>query len=279
MNVMMKILITALLLVQTVVSEPRYDQITWLCTHNAMNSSDDGWRFPNQKHTIAMQLDRGVRALMLDVWKQDDQIVLRHGPEMARFLGYKNLSIELKTVHTFLNHHPESIITLILESKVPAAEVTREFTRAGLDSYCHYQDPALPWPTLGAMRTSGKRLVVFSDRVTKADTVPNWYMPVWDHAWETNWEAKNTADLLAAKARRGKRSNQLFILNHFITTGLPKIEHAKTANAAPFLQKRVDLAQKTFLRKPNFLVLDFYHLGDGMNTVKKLNASLPAADK
>ncbi|MBK1831987.1 hypothetical protein JIN77_14720 [Verrucomicrobiaceae bacterium R5-34] len=272
---MIKAFIAILMLSSAVSAEPRYDQITWLCSHNAMNSSDDGWRFANQKHTIAAQLDNGVHALMLDIWKQDGQLVLRHGPEMARFLGSKKFSIELKTLHDFLTKHPDSVITLILESKVPAAEVAREISQAGLARFCHFQDPTKPWPTLTAMRASGKRLVVFSDRVARGKAVPKWYMPVWDHAWETNWQAKNTADLLAAKARRGKRSNRLFILNHFITTGLPKIEHAKVANAAPFLQQRVDLAVKTFQRKPNFLVLDFYHLGDGFNVVKRLNATAP----
>jgi len=269
---MFKILIALCLIVQAVSAEPRYDQVTWLCTHNAMNAGDDGWKFPNQKHTIATQLDDGVRVLMLDVWKQDGKIVLRHGPELAKFLGYKNLSIELKTVHTFLSKHPKSIITLILESYVPAREVAAEITKAGLANFCHYQDPAKPWPTLSTMRKSGKRLVILSDRVAKGTSSPKWYMPLWNHAWETNWEAKNTADLLAAKARRGKRTNKLFILNHFITTGLPNAKHAKTANAAPFLQQRIDQAQKTFKRKPSFLVLDFYHIGDGTNAVKKLNA-------
>lgn len=251
--------------------DQRYDQVTWLCTHNAMNSSDDGWRFGNQTHTITKQLEEGVRALMLDIWKQDGELVLRHGPEIARFLGFKKLSIELANIHSFLTKNPQSIVTLILESYAPAHEVAAAITKAKLASFCHYQNPSKPWPTISNMRKSGKRLVILSDRVEKVSKAPQWYMPVWDHAWETNWQAKTKQDLLNAKPRRGKRSNKLFILNHFITKGLPSISDAKVANANPFLWQRIEKTIKNFGRKPTFLVLDFYEVGSSKDCLKRLN--------
>ena len=249
----------------------RYDQVTWLCTHNAMNASDDDWKFANQTHTITKQLEQGVGALMLDIWKQDGELVLRHGPEIARFLGFKKLSVELSNIHDFLSKNPDRIVTLILESYAPANEVAAAIKKSGLAKFCHTQNPKQPWPTLAKMKKSGKRLVILSDRAGKGNKVPKWYMPVWAHAWETNWQAKTKADLLNSKPRRGKRSNQLFILNHFITKGLPNIADAKVANANPFFWQRIEKANQTFGRKPTFLVVDFYEVGAAKSNTQRLN--------
>lgn len=251
--------------------DPRYDEVTWLCTHNAMSSSDDGWKFTNQTHTITKQMEQGVNALMLDVWKQDGELVLRHGPKVARYLGYKKLNIELANIHTFLTKHPDRIITLILESYAPANEVATAIKQAKLAQFCHFQNPKKPWPKLSTMRNSGKRLVVLSDRVEKNTKAPDWYMHVWTHAWETNWQAKSKDELLNAKPRRGKRKNKLFILNHFITKGLPNKANAQKANTELFLSKRIESTRKIYNRKPTFLVLDFYEIGAGTKIVKRLN--------
>ncbi len=253
------------------VESKRYDQVTWLCTHNAMNAADDSWKIPNQNHTIAKQLDNGVRALMLDVHLQEGVIVLRHGPPMARMFGSKPFVKELETVRTFLEKDKEAVVTLILESYVPAMDVAALFKTAKLEAYCHSQPVGKPWPTLEAMRKSGKRLVVFSDRV-KSGAAPAWYMHVWQHGWETDWEAETQQDLLAAKPRRGDVKNPLFILNHFITKGVPSRKLSLEANSNPFLQKRIDLVVAELKKKPNFLVLDFYDLGDGRMVVDALNS-------
>ena len=47
----------------------RFDELTTIATHNSFNNNEDAsWIAPNQGHSIARQLDDGVRALMLDVW-------------------------------------------------------------------------------------------------------------------------------------------------------------------------------------------------------------------
>ena len=256
-------------------ASPRYDQITWLCTHNAMNSADAGWKAPNQTHTITAQLNNGVRALMLDIHRQDSGLVLRHGPPIARMLGYQPLPKALEEIRAFMQKDQKAIVTLILESYAPAKEVAQAITDAKLGSLCHTQNPGKPWPTLASMRSSGKRLVILSDRVEKGTSAPGWYMHVWQHCWETDWVAKNKDHLLQAKPRRGKQSNQLFILNHFITRTLPSKELSKAANTNPFLINRINKVRKDFGKKPNFLVLDFYELGDAQKTIQTLNNPTP----
>lgn len=250
---------------------PRYDQITWLCTHNSMSSSEAGWKLANQTHTIEKQLSSGVRALMLDIHVQDRKLVLRHGPPAARVFGFQPLPDALQTIRTFLVRNPDAIVTLILESYAPSKDVAAAISNANLATYCHTQNTEKPWPTLDTLRKSGKRLVVFSDRVEKGTTAPDWYMYVWQHCWETDWQAVSTDDLLNAKQRRGKQSNKLFILNHFITNTFPSRKASKDANSLPFLSRRIAKARKDFGKKPNFLVLDFYEQGDASSIVKRLN--------
>ena len=45
-----------------------YDQVAYLTTHNAFNSTQENLLFPNQTNDISKQLSDGVRALMIDVY-------------------------------------------------------------------------------------------------------------------------------------------------------------------------------------------------------------------
>jgi hypothetical protein len=48
----------------------RYDQVSYLTTHNAMSAADQpGWYLAEQPHSVVDQLTGGARGLMLDVWK------------------------------------------------------------------------------------------------------------------------------------------------------------------------------------------------------------------
>ena len=46
----------------------KFNEIAYLTTHNAFNSSQDNFLFPNQNFNITSQLNNGVRALMIDVY-------------------------------------------------------------------------------------------------------------------------------------------------------------------------------------------------------------------
>ncbi|GEM_PF-4649464 len=55
----------------TPVSSQRYDEKTYLVTHNAFTVRSEGWLHSQQDQTIAQQLAGGVRGFMLDVYKYD----------------------------------------------------------------------------------------------------------------------------------------------------------------------------------------------------------------
>lgn len=49
--------------------ERRYDEVSYVTTHNAMSAADEpGWFLAEQPHGLTSQLEGGARAAMIDVW-------------------------------------------------------------------------------------------------------------------------------------------------------------------------------------------------------------------
>lgn len=273
---MIKTIITSYFVFAILVSaSPRYDQTTWLCTHNSYNASNSGFRFTNHTLSIKEQLQSGVRAFMLDIHRANNKIVLSHGTKALYILGSTPLEKELKTYHDFLTKNPEAILTFIIESSVSAKDVTDAITASGLDKFAHTQDRNKPWPTLQQLRKSAKRLIIFSDR-TKGKKIPLWYHDIWTHCTETHWSNKTPQNLLANRPGRGKKDNPLFILNHFILNPISKPSLAQSVNNLPFLKKRYKTFQKSHPnRRPNFITIDFSNKGNALKFVESLNIQTP----
>ena len=53
----------------------KYNEVAYLTTHNAYSSFEDGFYLPNQNLNITSQLNQGVRAFMLDVYSEDDELM------------------------------------------------------------------------------------------------------------------------------------------------------------------------------------------------------------
>lgn len=245
----------------------RYDAVLWLCAHNAMSNSEEGWHFPNQQGKMESLLDAGVHALMWDVWMQDGKVVLRHGPEWAAVLGNRLLQDALGDLKTWLEARPQAVVTLIFESYVDAEQLAVEFERTGLSSMCYVREEGKSWPTLGEMRRSGKRLVVMTDRPGIA---PAWLMPVWKQCVETPWQASAPAELKNT-FNRGDKKNDLLIVNHFVTPLTASRGASEQVNALNVLKAREEAVRREMGRNPNFWVLDFAELGDGLRFAAEVN--------
>ena len=58
--------------------DKKYNEVAFLTTHNAFNSSEDNFQFPNQTHNILNQLNAGVRGLMIDVYDNNGTPMVYH---------------------------------------------------------------------------------------------------------------------------------------------------------------------------------------------------------
>jgi hypothetical protein len=249
----------------------RYNEVAFLTTHNAFNSSADDFLLPNQSNGITHQLNEGVRAFMIDVYDLSGEPTVYHG---FPYLGTKPLGYDLDQIKNFLDANTSEIVTIIFESYVTSNELETALNNTGLSTYLFAKDPLFLWPTLQEMINEGKRLVVFSENDNGLQG-QKWYHYIWDHAVETEFSVNDSSQFIC-DFNRGDSLNELFILNHFITngiTGTGSPANATIANSNPFLINRINKVISDKNKFPNFLALDFYELGNGIDVVNTLNSS------
>ncbi len=256
----------------------RYDQVAYPTTHNAFANAAHGFVFNrNQTYDMTRQMQDGIRGLMLDAHPYLGTVYLCHGENLCA-LGNESLAAGLAEIKSFLDSHPEDIVTIIFESYVPAADIAAVFQQVGLLDPAHPSDDYLlrytggAWPTLGAMIDAGERLVVFSD-VNEQASYP-WYHYLWSTlVFETPYSVATVGDFTCAD-NRGSPNNDLFILNHFLTGALgASPDLAAQANANPFFVDRALECQTYYGRIPNYPTVDYYEIGNVFDVTAALNGT------
>ena len=245
----------------------QYNEVAYLTTHNAFNSEEDGLLLPNQTYNIISQLNAGVRGLMIDVY---DHLGIPTAYHSIFALGTIPLSNIFNEINTFLNNNPSEIITIILECHVTANDIENEINQSGLSDFLYTHNSV--WPTLQNMIDNNNRLVIFTD-VDDASSSQDWYHYIWDYAVETHYSV-NTINDFTFDFNRGDSMNDLFILNHFVTDailGYGLHTESMAVNSNPFFIGRAMDCYTQTNKFPNFVTVDFYDLGDGLDVVNQLN--------
>lgn len=250
----------------------KYNETVFACTHNAYNYPTKPTNFilNNQNQSIQQQLNDGISALMLDLYYADDEesILLYHGTSLA---GSNALDNELTIVKNYLDNNTTGIITLILECYVTFPDFKKAIEKSGLAAYLYNPKPSGEWPLLQDMIDANERLVILTD--VKDLTADDWYIYMWDVAFETHYSNKSSADF-SCDSNRGNTKNDLFIFNHFITqsiigTGL--VDSSAIVNQYDFLLNRLSECQTHHTQMPNFVTVDFYDRGNVIEVVNYLN--------
>jgi hypothetical protein len=167
-----------------------------------------------------------------------------------------------------MQNNPNEVVTLDIEDKVSAADTVAVFRRSGLSRYVYTPgDPRQPWPTLGHMINSGRRLVVFAENHGGA---PGWYAPLYRYAMETPYSFASPADF-SCVPNRGRTGKRLFVLNNFITRAAPSRNDAAVVNARSAIVNRARRCAAQRGHAPNFINVDFSTLGDLTGAVDTLN--------
>ncbi len=246
-----------------------FDAVAHPTTHNAMSNAEEGWAGPNQQFSITNQLLDGVRGLMLDTWYFDSEPVLCHGGDVfpCDVTGMKPLADGLVEITDFLDDHPDEVVSIIFESYISEADTLTAFIAADLLPYTHVQSASAPWPTLRELIEADTRLVVFTD---DGGAGLSWHHYVWDHAWETHFSFLNPGEF-SCDINRGSMSNQLFILNHFLTNFIGSPALANLVNHNPLFIDRAEQCESESGVLPNFVTVDFHNIGDLFDVVNTLN--------
>ena len=107
----------------------KYNEVAYLTTHNAYSSFEDGFYLPNQNLNITSQLNQGVRAFMLDVYSEDEELILYHGTSQ---LGSSLFSDVLSEFKTFMDENPNEVFTLIVDDYSSVSKLSDALFTSGI---------------------------------------------------------------------------------------------------------------------------------------------------
>lgn len=275
----------------------RYDQVTVLAAHNAMASADQGFFAPFQGGSLTAQLDAGARALLIDThyWRAPGGVnaALAHIPAATRRRvaplvqaaashrrgvwlchvlcqeGALNAVSAMRTVGRWLQEHPDNVVTLIVEDHTTAADTMAVFRQAGLtgEIFTPPANPGSPWPTLGQMISAGHRLVVMPQTGDRPGT---WYRNFYRYAAETYWRVSSPTGF-ACTPGRGPARGRLFLLNHFVTAGLPDEGRAEQVNSLASVLGQARRCERERSMVPTFVAVNFVGIGQAQQAVRALN--------
>ncbi len=232
--------------------------------HNAMNARDEGWSIPNQNVGYEAQAALGVRGFMLDIHDVGGVPTLCHS---VCSLGAEALVVGLSRIGDLLAAYPRDVFVLVIQDEIEAAPIAAAFEAAGLlDDVVVDLDP---WPTLGELVDSDTRLWVTHEGA-RANAAP-WYHAAYDLAWDNDFAAVSVDDFDCA-VLRGDASNDVFLLNHFLTAPVGTEELATQANPRDVLLEHVDRCEAETGDRVSWLAVDFVDVGDTLSVVDELNA-------
>ena len=239
-----------------------FDTVTFAGAHNAMSNAADGWFLPNHFAAIPAQLAAGIRVLSLDIHYEQGEVMLCHS---HCSLGRAPLSRVLGQIKGFLDTHPREVVAIEFESYVKAEDAAAVFDAAGLSSLA-YAPPGTdaPWPTLGQMIDSNKRLVVLSGNAAHG---PNWFLDESAFLGASPWYHEKISGFTCGDPA-GK---PLYLLSHFLYGPHPHPGLARKANQKKVIVGRALDCWRQTGRRPNIIMVDFASVGDVTAAVDTLN--------
>ena len=184
-------------------------------------------------------------------------------------LGSTPLVPALKGVQQWMSTHPREVVTLIIEDTVSPEDTATAIRQAGLLPYAHTQPPGQPWPTLGQMIDSGKRLEVFMQRRGGGTTYP-WMLKAFEWIQDTPYD-NSSPSALSCTVNRGSATDSLFLINNILNRFNTRVTDSSKINAFNALYPYASTCQTARDRLPNFIAVDYYNKGDVFSVVNRLN--------
>ncbi|MGW7612515.1 phospholipase [Streptomyces sp. NPDC054766] len=275
------------------------DQVTFLTAHNAYaNGVDGGFAppfvnlVPNQTRGINQQLADGVRGFMLDLHQTPDGAILCHDSctLVSRPVA---LWVDLQRMVDFLKQHPDQFVTVFMEDYVDPGVLRAELARVnGLSDVLYRPDLTgvreKGWPKLADLTAAGHRLLIFTDHSRSSDESAGLTRDSFGVMYQREWTVENywsmgsgigssdwscysrwyDAGTNVPLTRTEPGFRPLFVMNHFrdaTISGTAGADNTKLADRA----RR--FCRPAARKKPNYLAVDRYDLGDPASAVSTLN--------
>ncbi|ERF75453.1 hypothetical protein EPUS_06985 [Endocarpon pusillum Z07020] len=273
----------------------KYSNITYIAAHNSPFSRP-GNAASNQALDVGYQLEDGIRMLQFQThWNETEQaIYLCH--TSCDVLDVGTLESFLTRVTRWLQRNPYDIITILMGNSdvITPDKYVAPVTSSGLIDYV-YTPPKVPmavedWPTLQEMIFANTRAVVMLDYEANQQEIP-WLLDEFGQMFETPFSPTNRdfpciADRPPAEWPGAlPRENRMYIANHNLNVDIsfggisllvPNTVILNETNAAADIYgslKRNSLnCTSLWDRPPNFLLVDYYNVGDFNGSVFQVAA-------
>ncbi|KAL9106450.1 MAG: hypothetical protein Q9227_008538 [Pyrenula ochraceoflavens] len=263
----------------------KYSAITFAGAHDSPFVGE----LPTQNQNIDLtdQLNLGIRFLQGQTHKSipDDKVLELCHTSCIEEDGGK-LTDYLKTVTTWLDGHPNQVVTLLLTNgdNVDISLFDNAFNTAGAKKYTYApangEAVALKldsWPTLGDMIDSGKRLVVFLDYGANTAKVP-YILDEFAYYYETPFDTTDAKfpECTIDRPSGASADGRMGIINHFLDIDvlgidIPNRDAAATTNSKNSIGAQAGLCKSAYGRNPNVALLDYADQGQAVAAQDSLN--------
>jgi len=271
--------------------ERPYGNTTFLGSHDSFAFSGNPFALARtQEVDLQHQLALGVRMLQAQGHMQKDVLHFCH-TTCGLFDG-GSVESYLTIVKRWLDSHPNEVLTLVFTNPEKASVDTvwaPIFQKTGIADMAFV--PAQTsmtrddWPTLGEMISSGKRVVIFLDHGAEArsDLASAYILPQFQMMWEDKYDPTNSAFPCAVDRTAGPLApgQQLNLINHNLNADIfpigrgilipDRLSSPRTNGVNSIVEHVAHCAPLTNDHNPNFVMLDYVNVGQGMAAVNRLN--------
>ena len=268
-----------------------YSNITHVAAHNSPFVRP-GNAASNQMLEVETQLNDGIRMLQFQTHQVNDTIYLCH--TSCDILNAGTLENYLTTVVQWLRRNPYDVITILFgnDDVLSPDKYVPPVVNSGLIDYV-YIPPTRPmpldsWPTLGEMLLTNQRAVVMLDYEANQEEIP-WLLDEFSQLWETPFSPTDRDFPCTAQRPpdrpRDIRLDRMYMANHNlnvevavagVSLDIPAYTRLNETNAVSGYGSAgvmVGNCTSDWGRPPNFLLVDYYNLGNFNGSVFQVAAT------
>jgi hypothetical protein len=252
-----------------------YNAVAFPGDHDSDANVADQFVAADQPGNVTAQLEGGIRVLHFEMQQYQGDTYLCHA---VCGIGHMLLLDDLKMVDAFVTAHPTEVVTLLMESQnTTSDQIATAVNSAGLMPFVHTQAAGAPWPTLSQMIQHGDHVVIFNaDLTMTGGTSFPWLFDRFAKTWETPWDNTTPADFAKCDADRGTKGNDIYVVDTYREdTPIATTSAAASVNTNPFLIDRLLTCKKNESTLPNFVMVNFFEIGDALKDVDILNGLSP----
>ncbi|EXJ63612.1 uncharacterized protein A1O5_11373 [Cladophialophora psammophila CBS 110553] len=268
----------------------KFSNITHIAAHNSPFIRP-GNLASNQMLDVETQLNDGIRMLQFQAHLQNGTMYLCH--TSCELLNAGTLQDYLTTVTKWLRNHPYDVIAILMGNYdvVAPQNFTAPVVNSGLIDFV-YTPPTSPmpldsWPTLAEMIFKNERAVVMLDYQANQTAIP-WLLDEFSQMWETPFSPTDRnfpcTPQRPPNQGRNTRQDRMYMTNHNlnlevdiagISIDVPFFTLLNETNAVNGFGSAgwaVDNCTTMWNRAPNFLLVDYYNIGNFNGSVFQVAA-------